>query len=170
MAVLKAHGIIRTDIDPAEINMAQSAERLADGHLDAFFYTGGTPIAAIIQLDSTKGLELYSFKPEEVRKINEVLPYYLPQVIKKGTYPGIAYDANTSAVNGIFITNRNLPEELIYQITKALWSPRTRKLFDSGHAKAREIRFETALTGIEKLDVPLHPGAERFYREAGLLK
>ena len=170
MAILQAHGLTRQDITAAEINMAQSAERLADGHLDAFFYTGGTPIAAIIQLDSTAGLELYSFRPEEVAKINEVLPYYLPQVIKAGTYPGVTYDANTAAVNGILVTNRDQPEELIYQITKALWSKRTRKLFDNGHAKAREIRFETALKGIEKLGVPLHPGAKRFYREAGVLK
>ncbi len=169
MAILKAHGISRQDIIPAEINMAQSAERLADGHLDAFFYTGGTPIAAIIQLAATAGLELYDFKPEEIKKINQVLPYYLPQVIKAGTYAGVDYDARTAAVNGILITHKDQPEELIYQITKTLWSKRSRKMFDNGHAKAKEIRLETALQGLEKLNVPLHPGAARFYREAGLL-
>ncbi len=169
MAILRAHNILRSDIAPAEINMSQSAERLADGHLDAFFYTGGTPIAALIQLASTKGLALYSFRPEEVRKINQVLPYYLPATIPANTYPGQEDDVQTVAVNGILITNKNLPAPLIYDITRALWSPRTRKLFDNGHAKAREIRLETALKGLAQLNVPLHPGAARYYREIGLL-
>jgi len=60
-------------------------------------------------------------------------------------------------------------EELIYEVTKALWNKTTRKLLDTGHAKGKVIRLETALKGIEGLDVPLHPGAERFYKEAGLL-
>jgi hypothetical protein len=56
---------------------------------------------------------------------------------------------------------------MVYEITKALWNDNTRKLLDSGHAKGKEIRLETALDGI---GVPLHPGAERFYKESGLIK
>jgi TRAP-type uncharacterized transport system substrate-binding protein len=53
---------------------------------------------------------------------------------------------------------------------KALWNDTTRKLLDNGHAKGKVIRLETALLGIEGLNVPLHPGAEKFYREVGLIK
>ncbi|HTE79689.1 MAG TPA: TAXI family TRAP transporter solute-binding subunit, partial [Reyranella sp.] len=56
---------------------------------------------------------------------------------------------------------------LIYKVTAALWNPATRKLLDSGHAKGREIRLETATTG---LGIPLHAGAEKFYKEHGVIK
>ena len=61
-------------------------------------------------------------------------------------------------------------EELVYGITKALWNDNTRKLLDNGHAKGKQITPDTALDGVLALGVPLHPGAEKFYKEAGLLK
>ena len=167
--ILAAFGITRDNIEEAELNNSQSAERLADGQLDAYFYAAGTPVAAMIQLDSTKGMELYSFTEEELAKSNEAVPYYVPSMIPAGTYPGVQYDVDTVAVNGIFVTNASQDEELVYQVTKALWNDTARKLLDNGHAKGKVITLETALKGIDGLDVPLHPGAERFYKEAGLL-
>ena len=61
----------RDNIDEAELNNTQSAERLADGQLDAYFYAAGTPVAAMIQLDNTKGMDLYSFSDEEVATVTE---------------------------------------------------------------------------------------------------
>ena len=168
--ILDDHGVNRGNIEEAELNNAQSAERLADGQLDAYFYAAGTPVAAMIQLDNTKGMELYSFTDEEVRQANATVPYYIPSTIPAGTYPGVTYDVNTVAVSGIFVTNANQDEDLIYEITKALWSNTARKLLDNGHAKGKVITLETALDGIEGIGVPLHPGAERFYREAGVLQ
>ena len=167
--ILDDHGVNRGNIDEAELNNAQSAERLADGQLDAYFYAAGTPVAAMIQLDNTKGMDLYSFTDEEVARANKRVPYYIPSVIPAGTYPGVQYDVNTVAVSGILATNANQPEELIYGITKALWSKTARKLLDNGHAKGKVITLETALDGIDGIGVPLHPGAERFYREAGMM-
>ncbi len=168
--ILGAHGITRDNIDEAELNNSQSAERLADGQLDAYFYAAGTPVSAMIQLDSTKGMELYSFSEAEIAKANEVVPYYVPSVINSGVYPGVQYDVNTVAVNGILVTSATQSEELIYGITKALWSDTARKLLDNGHAKGKVITLENALNGIAGLDVPLHPGAEKFYREVGALQ
>ncbi len=168
--MLEAQGITRDNIDEAELNNSQSAERLADGQLDAYFYAAGTPVAAMIQLDNTKGMDLYSFAEEEVMASNKVVPYYIPSMIKAGTYAGVTYDVSTLAVNGIFATSSDQPEDLIYDITKALWNKSTRRLLDNGHAKGKVIRLETALLGIDGLDVPLHPGAEKFYREVGVLK
>ena len=167
--ILDDHGVNRGNIDEAELNNAQSAERLADGQLDAYFYAAGTPVAAMIQLDNTKGMDLYSFTDKEVARANKRVPYYIPSVIPAGTYPGVRYDVNTVAVSGILATNANQPEELIYGITKALWSKTARKLLDNGHAKGKVITLETALDGIDGIGVPLHPGAERFYREAGMM-
>ena len=169
MMILEDNGITRDDIDEAELNNSQSAERIADGQLDAYFYAAGTPVAAMVQLATTKGMDLYSFSDDEVAAINKILPYYVPSTIQAGTYEGIDKDINTVAVNGILVTSADQPEELVYEITKALWNDNTRNLLDNGHAKGKVIRPETALLGISGLEVPLHPGAERFYKEAGLL-
>ncbi|WP_238705166.1 TAXI family TRAP transporter solute-binding subunit [Parasedimentitalea marina] len=168
--MLADYNVTRDNMDEAELNNAQSAERIADGQLDAYFYAAGTPVAALIQLDNTKGMELHNWSPEEVKMANSTVPYYIPSVIPAGTYPGVTYDVNTVAVSGMLVTNANIDEELVYQITKAMWSNTARKLLDNGHPKGKAITLETALEGVEGIGVPLHPGAERFYREAGLLK
>ncbi len=168
--MLDAQGINRGNIKEAELNNTQSAERIADGQLDAYFYAAGTPVAAMIQLDNTKGMDLYSFSKAEVIASNKAVPYYVPSTIAMGTYEGIKYDVNTLAVQGILATSIDQDEDLIYEVTKALWNKTTRRLLDNGHAKGKVIRLETALKGIAGLDVPLHPGAEKYYLEVGLLK
>ena len=165
--ILGQYGVNRGNIDEAELNNSQSAERIADGHLDAYFYVAGTPVAAMIQLDNTKGMELYSFSDAEVKAAHDILPYYGQSLIPAGTYAGIDYDVNTIAVNGILVTSIDQDEQLIYDITKALWNKNTRRLLDTGHAKGKVIREETALDGIKGLDVPLHPGSARYYKETG---
>ncbi len=162
--ILKHYGIKANE---AELGLAQSTQRLADGQLDAFFYAGGTPFAALIQLGSTKGFELYKFSDEERKAINKIIPYYVESMIPAGTYESIKYDVPTVAVNGQLITSADQPADLVYEITKALWNKNTRKLLDKGHAKGKAIRMETALKGVL---VPLHPGAEKFYKEQGMVK
>jgi len=162
--ILKHYGI---KAEEQELGLAQSTQRLADGQLDAFFYAGGTPFASLIQLGSTKGFELYKFSPEEQKEINKIIPYYVDSMIPAGTYENITYDVPTLAVNGQLITSASQDPELIYQITKALWNKNTRKLLDKGHSKGKVIRQETALKGVL---IPVHPGAERYYKEVGLIK
>ncbi len=170
LQMLEAYGVTRDNMEEAELNNAQSAERLADGQLDAYFYAAGWPVAAMVQLSSTKGMSLYSFSEEELTKINEIIPSYIPSMIPGGVYEGIDDDTKVPAVSAMLVVSSEQPEELVYNITKALWNENTRKLLDSGHAKGKQITAETALDGVEGLGVPLHAGAERFYKEAGLLK
>ena len=70
-------------------------------------------------------------------------------------------------MHALWVTSSKVPVDLIYAITSSLWNANTRKLLDSGHVKGRDIRLETALTGI---GIPLHEGAEKFYKEKGLIK
>ena len=162
--ILKHYGI---EADQHELNLGQSKQRLADGQIDAFFYAGGTPFAALIELGSTKGFELYKFSAEERKAINGIIPYYVESMIPAGTYENITYDVPTVAVNGQLVTNVDQPADLVYNITKALWNKNTRKLLDKGHSKGKAIRLETALKGVL---IPLHPGAEKFYKEKGMIK
>lgn len=166
LELLELYDITRDDIEEAELNNTQSAERLADGQLDAYFYVAGTPTAAMVQLASTRGMELYRFKPEEIEAFLEVVPYYYEDMIPAGTYEGVDYDVPTVAVGAQWVTSSDQPDDLIHDITAAMWNDNSRKLFDNGHAKGADIRPETALQGVL---TPLHAGAERFYEEAGLL-
>ena len=162
--IIKHYGIKAKE---HELGVKQSTQRLADGQLDAFFYAAGTPLSSLIQLGSTKGFELYKFTASEQKAINGIIPYYVESVIPAGTYENIKYDVTTVAVNGQLVTSIDQPADLIYGITKALWSKKTRGLLDKGHAKGKAIRLETALKGVL---VPLHPGAEKFYKEKGMIK
>ena len=167
LRILDHYGITRDDISAAELNNSQSAERIADGQLDAYFYAMGTPSSALVQLGSTRGFDLYKFSESERDTIHKLIPYYVHSEIPPGTYEAVSYSVPTIAVNGQLVTSADQPEDLIYEITKALWNKNTRKLLDNGHPKGKVITMETALKGVL---TPLHPGAERFYREKGLIK
>ena len=162
--ILKKWGI---KAEEHELGLGQSTQRLADGQLDAFFYAGGTPFAALIQLGSTKGFELYKFSAEAQKEVNKIIPYYIESMIPAGTYESISYDVPTVAVSGQLITGKDQPDDLIYQITKALWNKNTRKLLDKGHAKGKVITLENATKGVL---IPYHPGAEKYYKEVGAIK
>ena len=168
--MLAEWGVTRDNMDEAELINSQSAERLADGQLDAYFYAAGWPVSAMVQLSTTKGMELHSFSDEDLAKINEIIPAYIPSKIPAGVYEGVDYEVKTPAVSALLVVSSDLSEELVYGITKAMWNDNTRKLLDNGHAKGKQITPDTALDGIAALGVPLHAGAEKFYREAGLLK
>jgi TRAP transporter TAXI family solute receptor len=170
LQMLEKWGITRDNIDEAELNNSQSAERLADGQIDAYFYAAGWPVSAMVQLATTKGMELHSFSNEDLAIINETIPAYIPSTIPAGVYEGVDYDVRTPAVSALLVVSSDLSEDLVYGITAALWNDNTRTLLDNGHAKGKQITPDTALDGIAALGVPLHPGAERFYKEAGLLQ
>ena len=91
----------RRNYDEAELNNSQSAERLADGQLDAYFYAAGWPVSAMVQLSTTKGMELHSFSDDDLAKINEIIPAYIPSQIPGGVYEGIDYDVKTPAVSAL---------------------------------------------------------------------
>ncbi|MFK7993983.1 MAG: TAXI family TRAP transporter solute-binding subunit [Granulosicoccus sp.] len=170
LQMLEAWGITRDNIEEAELNNSQSAERLADGQIDAYFYAAGWPVAAMVQLASTKGMNLHSFSEDDLKKINDIIPAYIPSKIPGGVYEGVDSDILTPAVSALLVVSSDLEDELVHGITEALWNDNTRKLLDNGHAKGKQITAETALDGVIALGVPLHSGAERFYKEAGLLK
>ncbi|QYX56562.1 TAXI family TRAP transporter solute-binding subunit [Roseovarius sp. SCSIO 43702] len=170
LKMLELWGVNRDNMDEAELNNSQSAERLADGQLDAYFYAAGWPVAAMVQLATTKGMELHSFSEEDLQKINEAIPAYIPSTIPAGVYEGVDYEVKTPAVSALLIVSSDLDEDLVYGITEALWNDNTRNLLDNGHAKGKQITLDTALDGVMNLGVPLHPGAERFYKEKGMIE
>jgi len=164
--VLAAYGLTEKDVKPEYLKPNASGDRLRDGALDAFFFVGGYPTGAIAELASSAGIELVPIAGPEAKKILADYKFFGPDKVPAGTYKDVAA-VETISVNALWVTSAKLPDDLVYGVTKAIWNDNSRKLLDAGHAKGKLIRKETALDGV---GIPLHPGAEKFYKEVGLLK
>ncbi|MFD2238308.1 TAXI family TRAP transporter solute-binding subunit [Aureimonas populi] len=163
--ILAAYGLSETDIEPEYLKPNQAADLMRDGNMDAFFFVGGFPAGAIAELATSLDIALVPISGPEAQAITEEYGFFSVNTVPGGTYEGVAEDVQTLAVGAQWVTSADQGEDLVYGITKAIWNENTRALLDAGHAKGREIVLENALDGI---GIPLHPGAARFYEEAGL--
>lgn len=167
-AILAAYGITEKDISPEFLKPNQAAEKMKDGSVDAFFFTGGYPAAAISELASTgSGIDLLPISGPAADKLKKDFPFFTTDNLAAGIYKDIGA-VSTVAVGAHWVTSSKVSADTVYAITKGLWSDKTRAVLDAGHAKGKSIQTKTALEGL--LGVPLHDGAARFYKEAGLLK
>lgn len=165
--VLSAYGLKESDLQAEYIKPSLASDRLKTGTLDAFFLTAGAPAQAITNL-ATSGFELELLPidgPAAVR-LRAASPFFQTDTIGAGTYPGTAA-VETLAVGAQWVTRDTVSDELIYEVTRALFLPAAQKALAAGHTKGRLITLERAVQGA---DIPLHPGAQRYYREAGVLK
>ncbi len=165
--VLEAYGIDEDkDITAEYLKGNPATEKLKDGQIDAFFSVAGWPKSAIVDAVTTADATLVPIDGAERDAILSKYRFFSKDVIPANAYSGVP-ETQTISVGAQLVISADVDEELVYQVTKALWNKQSRKLLDNGHAKGKSITQETALEGI---GIPLHPGAERFYREAGLLK
>ncbi len=164
--ILEAYGLSESDVDAQFLKPDQAAERMRDGAMDAFFFVGGFPAGAIAELASQDDIVLVPIDGDEAAKITGDYTFFAENTVPGGTYEGVEGDIKTLSVGAQWVTSAEQPEQLIYDITAALWNENSRKLLDAGHQKGKEITVKTALDGV---GIPLHPGAEKFYREQGML-
>ena len=164
--ILSAFGLSEKDLKAAYLPAQQVGDKLKDGAIDAFFNVSGWPQSTVADLAATIGIDLVPIGGPEVARLVKQYNFFGVDKIPEGAYRGVA-GVDTVSVHALWVTSSKVPVDLIYEITAALWNANTRKLLDSGHAKGRDIRLETALTGV---GIPLHEGAEKFYTEKGLTK
>ena len=164
--IMEANGLTADDVTAEALKGGAAAEALRNGKIDAFFVVAGYPTGSLVELASAADIKLVPIDGEGAAALTEKYGFFASSDIPEGTYEGVAA-TTTVAVGAQWFTSAKEDEELIYNITKALWNDETRKLLDVGHAKGKTITPEPALNGV---GVPLHAGAERFYKEAGLLK
>ena len=163
--VLAAYGLTESDIQPEYIKPNQAGDRLKAGTLDAFFFTGGAPAKAISDLAAV-GIELLPIDGPQAQRMRKVSPFLITDTIAAGTYPGTAATP-TLSVGAQWVTRDTVDAELVYQVTKILYSAEAQQALAQGHVKGREITLANAVQGA---GIPYHPGALRFYREVGALK
>lgn len=163
--ILKAHGLSEGDLKPEYVKPEVAVEKIKNNQLDGFFIVAGYPTKSVKDLTGSIGAELIPIAGPAIDTVIKKYNFFTMDVIPAGVYDGIG-ETKTLSVRAVWVVDVNLNPELVYQVTKAVWNPKARLLFDKGHPKAMEITIETALDGI---GIPLHPGAERYYREIGLL-
>lgn len=163
--ILEANGLALEDVTAEALKGGAASEALRNGKIDAFFVVAGYPTGSLVELASAADIKLVPIDGAGAEALVEKYGFFAASDIPEGAYEGVA-TTPTVAVGAQWFTSAKEDDDLIYEITKALWNDNSRKLLDVGHAKGKTITPETALSGI---GVPLHAGAERFYKEAGLL-
>ncbi|MBE5793320.1 MAG: TAXI family TRAP transporter solute-binding subunit [Clostridiales bacterium] len=160
--VLEAAGLTLDDIDAQYLSFSESADGLKNKQIDAAFVCAGIPNAAVTELSSTVGVRLISLSDEEVASLIAAHPTYTNLKLPADTY-GLTEDANCIAITALLVCSNNLDEQLVYDMTKAMFEQEGILT----HAKAAEITLENAFNGVGEL--PLHPGAARYFTEVGVL-
>lgn len=163
-AIFAAAGLSYDDLRRVEfLPYAESVELIKNRQLDATLQSSGLGMAAIRDLASTMPVTFVAIPAEVVQKIDN--PAYQPGVIPAGTYDGQTEDVPTVAITNILVSHDKVDEDVAYQMTRLIFD--NLSALGNAHSAARAIRLETAA---QNLPIPLHPGAERFYREAGVLE
>jgi TRAP transporter TAXI family solute receptor len=162
-AIFNSVGLKYEDMKIESLDFAVTSSRFKDNQIDAGFVVAGIPTAALMDLTTTRNVSLFNFDGATADKIIKANPYFVKNVIPAGTYRGIDADTNTLAVMAILVANEDVPEDVIYNFTKGMFT----NIADiqGSHAMARNITLENALSG---LTAPLHPGAAKYFKEAGL--
>ncbi|MCO4316461.1 TAXI family TRAP transporter solute-binding subunit [Phyllobacterium sp. 21LDTY02-6] len=162
-SIFDALGMTYKDLGKIEyLPFAESVELIKNRQLDATLQSAGLGVASIRDLATSLPINVVAVPAETVAKIGAP---YLSVVIPAGTYDGQTEDVPTAAVGNILVSHDGVSEETAYQMTKLLFE-NVEKLASS-HAAAKAIKLENATAG---LPIPLHPGAERYYKEKGILK
>jgi uncharacterized protein len=162
-AILDAAGLSYEDLGQTEyLPFAESVELMKNRQLDATLQSAGLGVASIRDLATSVPTTIVEIPTEIAEALGAP---YQPATIPAGTYEGQEKDVNTVAVQNYLVTHAGVSDEMAYQMTKLLFE--NVEALTASHQAATEIALERALDG---MPVPLHPGAERFYREQGLIE
>lgn len=164
--ILRAYGLSERNITPSYIKGSVAAERLKDGALDAFFHVGGVPSSFISTLANEAEITLLPIDGNQAESLRAASLFFTDSAIADNTYRG-AGGIRTLAVGAQWITHASIDPQVVYSLTKKLFSPAVLALVRASHPSAQAISSSSAA---QAGDLPLHPGAERFYREIGALK
>jgi TRAP transporter TAXI family solute receptor len=165
--VLSAYKLTYKDFAGVDwLSFSGAAQRLQDKQADVTFTTAGWPTAAIQELAIASPINLVPIEEAMIKELTTKYPFYSRIVIPKGTYKGQEKDAPTITTMAQWVVDANVSDDVVYQLTKALWESGAAKMAQA-HAKGKDVQLKTALAGMA---IPLHPGAEKYYREQGVIK
>lgn len=168
--MFEAHGMTYKDAKVDYLSYGEAIAQIKNGQCDVAFVTSGLGNATIKELGTQKEIVFVPVEGEGMKKLKEKYPYYIEWKIPKATYDTKA-DTNTAAVMNVMLVSKDLSDEVVYDILDGIYSAKGLETIGASHATAkREIKPETALRGIKGTPLKLHPGAEKYYKEKGILK
>ncbi len=164
MIILREYGIDpEDDINPYFLDFGEGGRMLRDGDLDATFYVAGIPTAGVIDLSSSSKIRMLSLDENKRESIIDQYPYYDKLTIPAGTYNGVDYEVETLQLWTALMVNEELSEDVAYEIVSTLMENIDK--FKDVHNVGADFSLENAALSI----IPIHPGAEKYYREKGVL-
>jgi TRAP transporter TAXI family solute receptor len=175
IAVLRNYGITPESIEANKgtvhaLSFNDAADMMRDGHLDVIM-TPGAIMPYLVDLDTRPGLRWLPLGGKEREKVlaDPEMKGWAPGVLKKGLFAGITEDVPTIQVKTTIIVNKNLPDDLVYRLTKIVYESGFQKeVFASGEAKGLPRACNLA-DAKEAATIPIHPGAMRYFKERGVL-
>lgn len=163
-AIFKAAGLNYDDFSKVEyLPFGESVELMKNRQLDATLQSAGLGVASIRDLATAVKIVVVPVPHEVVEKVGNAA--YQPAVIPANTYAGQTEDLPTAAIPNFLVTHSGVSDELAYEMTKVLYE--NLDVLQSSHNAAKAIRIENAVNG---MPVPIHPGAERYYKEKGIMQ
>ncbi|WP_373000073.1 TAXI family TRAP transporter solute-binding subunit [Lutispora sp.] len=162
--IFDATGLTYNDMNVSYLSFSESADAYKDKHIESFFVTSGIPNAAIQDITAQNDIVLVSLTDDVIAALTQKYPFFVEYTIPAGTYKGQDSDVKTVAVMATLATNSQASEDVIYNITKTLFENQPE--LAQAHAKGAELVLEEAVKGIS---IPFHPGAEKYFKEKGLM-
>lgn len=159
------YGLDYKNLQPIFLPYSETADQFKDRNLDGFVFTIGTPNPAIQDITTTQDV---TFVPLTGKKVDEVIskfPFLVKDNIPAGTYKGQDNAVPTLSVQAILVANKDMPDDVAYELAKLLYE--NTDSIAKAHNKGNEIKVENATDGVT---IPLHPGAEKYLKEKGVLK
>jgi TRAP transporter TAXI family solute receptor len=139
------------------------AGQVGDGLLDVFAFAAGLPISAYSEMEAQRAVVFFSFSQDEIKTLTSKFPELAPTKIPAGTYKTLKEDQPTVGVFNFAIAHKDLPDDLVYEIVKAVMDNNPRMV--QGHAASVE---SIPANATKNTFLPFHPGAAKYYREKGV--
>jgi TRAP transporter TAXI family solute receptor len=160
--LLEANGMSFDDFDAQRLNFNETADALANGDIDAGFWSVGAPTSSILNLATTNDIRMISLTEAQVAAADEADPTFAPLNLPAGTYEGVDEEVTTVGVPNVLVVSSEMDADTVYAITKAMYE----NIADmrAVHPAAEETTVEFSMSATP---VPLHEGALRYYEEAG---
>jgi uncharacterized protein len=162
-AIFRTFGISTRDFEVHLRRPAEAAEMLQAGTIDALFMIAGVPVTTVSELANSPGIRLLPLAGQRLDPLLMPQAPFAIATIPEGAYTGIAATP-TLSIAALLLARADLEESLAYAIVTSIWNEQNRASFAAGHPRGRDLSPARAVLD---LPVPLHPGAERYYREMG---
>lgn len=160
--LLEANGLSFEDFDAQRLNFNETGDALNNGDIDVGFWSVGAPTSSILNLATTNDIRMISLSDAELEAADAADGTFAPVKLAGGTYQGVDADVATVGVPNVLVVSSEMDEETVYQITKAMYENISE--MQAVHPAANETTVEFTMSATP---VPLHPGALRYFEEAG---